>query len=172
LLKKTGDLQWRVLHGILAVHAFVSRINHEVNQECPFCFQRETVFHTFMHCIRLKPLFIYLQDVFKQFDEAFSMEIFICGFKYSRKRSYECQLFNFFLGQAKMAIYVSRKRKIEKDSDTDVILIFSMLVKSRIQIDFHYYNATKNLRLFEQRWCIKGVICHIFSNTLIFNFIL
>lgn len=172
LLKKTGDLQWRVLHGTIAVNAFVSVINHEVNQECPFCSQRETVFHTFMHCIRLRPLFIFLQDVFKQFDEVFSMEIFICGFKYLKKRSYECQLFNFFLGQAKMAIYVSRKSKIEKDSDTDVILLFSMLLKSRIQIDFRYYSATKNLMLFEQRWCIKGVLCNIFNDTLIFNNIL
>lgn len=59
LLKKTGDLQWRILHGTIAVNAFVSVINHEVNQGCPFCSQRETVFHTFMHCIRLRPLFIF-----------------------------------------------------------------------------------------------------------------
>lgn len=103
LPKKTGDLQWRVLHGAIAVNAFVSVINHEVTQECPFCSQRETVFHTFMHCTRLEPLFTFLQDLCKLFDEVFSLEIFICGFKYSRKRSYECQLFNLFLGQAKMA---------------------------------------------------------------------
>ncbi len=53
------------------------------------------MFHAFMYCNRLRPLFSLLQDVFKWFDEVFSMEIFICGFKYSRKRSFECQLFNF-----------------------------------------------------------------------------
>lgn len=172
LLKKTGDLQWRVLHGTIAVNAFVSVINHEVNPECPFCLERETVFHTFMNCRRLGPLFIFLHDLFKQFDEVFSMEIFICGFKYSKKRSHECQLFNFFLGQAKMAIYVSRKSKIEKDSDVDVILVFSLLVKSRVLVDFRYYDATNNLMMFEQRWCIKDVLCNVVNNILTFNSIL
>lgn len=141
--------------GTIAVNAFVSVINHEVNPECPFCSQRETVFHTFMHCKRLGPLIIFLHNLFKQFDEVFPMEIFICGFKYSRNLSYECQLFNNFLGQAKMAIYVSRKSKIEKDSDVDVILPFSLLLKSRVVVDFRYYNATNNLMMFEQRWCNK-----------------
>ncbi len=44
-------------------------MNHEVNQECLFCLQRETVFHAFMHCNRLRPLFSLLQDLFKCFDE-------------------------------------------------------------------------------------------------------
>ncbi len=38
------------------------------------------MFHAFMYCNRLRPLFSLLQDVFKWFDEVFSMEIFICGF--------------------------------------------------------------------------------------------
>ncbi len=103
------------------------------------------MFHAFMYCNRLRPLFSLLQDLFKWFDEVFSMEIFICGFKYSRKRSFECQLFNCLLGKAKMAIYVSRKRKIEGNSDTDVTMLFSILVKSRFVIDFRYYKATKNM---------------------------
>ncbi len=172
LSKKIGDLQWRVLHSIIAVKAFVSIVNHEVNQECPFCLQRETVFHAFMYCNRLRPLFSLLQDVFKWFDEVFSMEIFICGFKYSRKRSFECQLFNFLLGKAKMAIYASRKRKIEGNSDTDVAMLFSILVKSRILIDFRYYKATKNMMYFEERWCVKNALCNILDDVLIFNSLL
>ncbi len=145
LSTKIGDLQWRVLHGIIAVKAFVSIINHEVNQECPFCLQRETVFHAFMYCNRLRPLFSLLQDLFKWFDEVFSIEICICGFKYSRKCSFESQLFNCLLGKVKMAMHVSRKRKIEGNSDTDVTMLFSILVKSKIVIDFRYYKSTKNM---------------------------
>ena len=44
LAKRVGDLQWRILHGAVAVNAFVSVINTNVSQECPFCYQRETVF--------------------------------------------------------------------------------------------------------------------------------
>lgn len=57
LHKKTGDILWRILHVTIAVNAFVSEINQEVNQQCPCCLQRETVFHTFMYCTRLR-LFI------------------------------------------------------------------------------------------------------------------
>ena len=49
--------QWRVLHGIIAVNAFVSVINSDVRDGCPFCYIRETIFHCFMECERIKPLF-------------------------------------------------------------------------------------------------------------------
>lgn len=57
LTKRVGDLQWRVLHGAIAVNAFVSVINPNVAASCPFCPQRETVFHCFSECGRLRSLF-------------------------------------------------------------------------------------------------------------------
>jgi len=104
LVKKTGDLQWRVLHGAIAVNAFVSLINSEVTEGCPFCLEKETIFHAFMYCERLKPLFDILRKFFDSFDEVFSMKVFICGFKYVKKFRHKCQLLNFLVGQAKMAI--------------------------------------------------------------------
>lgn len=47
LTKRVGDLQWRVLHGAVAVSAFVFVVNPNVNDSCPFCTTRETVFHCF-----------------------------------------------------------------------------------------------------------------------------
>ena len=49
--KRVADLQWRILHGAIAVNAFISVLNQEVGQECSFCSQRETVFHAFLHCV-------------------------------------------------------------------------------------------------------------------------
>ncbi len=40
-----------------------------------FLFTKRTLFHAFMYCNRLRTLFSLLQDVFKWFDEVFSMEI-------------------------------------------------------------------------------------------------
>lgn len=40
LSKKVGDLQWRILHGAIAVNALVSIINPGSSDECPFYFQR------------------------------------------------------------------------------------------------------------------------------------
>ncbi|KAJ4923422.1 hypothetical protein JOQ06_021421, partial [Pogonophryne albipinna] len=45
LNKRSGDLQWRFLHGALGVNAFVSKINPTVSSECPFCTHRETITH-------------------------------------------------------------------------------------------------------------------------------
>ncbi len=44
---------------------------------CPFCDQRETIFHCFMHCERLRPLFVLLEIVFANVNEMFTMIVFI-----------------------------------------------------------------------------------------------
>lgn len=43
LAKRCGDLQWRIIHGIIAVDSFVCHLNPNVSQQCPFCLQRKTL---------------------------------------------------------------------------------------------------------------------------------
>ncbi|KAK3522075.1 hypothetical protein QTP70_022611, partial [Hemibagrus guttatus] len=50
LTKRAADLQWRILHGIISVNSFISVLNPDVLHDCPFCSQRETVLHAFIHC--------------------------------------------------------------------------------------------------------------------------
>ncbi|KAI3355604.1 hypothetical protein L3Q82_018441 [Scortum barcoo] len=114
LTKRHADLQWRILHGIVAVNSFLSVINASVEDKCPFCGQRETVFHCFLECTRLTHLFDLLREFFSAFDECFTKQVFICGFKYTRQKKHKCQLLNFLMGQAKVAVYVSRRRKVEQ----------------------------------------------------------
>jgi len=57
--------------------------------------QRETIFHAFMYCDRLRPLFIVVGSFFKAFNGQFSMEMFICGFKYVKRKASVYQLLNF-----------------------------------------------------------------------------
>ena len=57
LTKNTGDLQWRILHGIIAVNVFLAVINPGDTDCCPFCTADETVYHCFTQCYRLVPLF-------------------------------------------------------------------------------------------------------------------
>ncbi len=40
LIKRSGDIQWRILHGALAVNAFVSVINPNADDKCVFCGSR------------------------------------------------------------------------------------------------------------------------------------
>lgn len=140
----------------------------EVNDDCPFCLQRETIFHAFVQCARLIPLFVFLEKCFCGFNELFTETVFILGFKYSKKNKYFCQLLNFIIGYAKMAIYITRRDKIEQKHGQNIIDTFLTLVKSRVLIDYKFYKNMNDLFTFEKIWCCKGVLCTIFEDDLIF----
>ncbi len=90
------------------------------------------------------------------------------GFKYSQSKKYICQLLNFIIGQAKMAIYVSRRNKLEEKPCQNIIEIFLILVKSRVLIDYKFYKDMNDLFTFEKIWCCNGVLCMISENDLTF----
>lgn len=82
------------------------------------------------------------------FREKFSKHLFILGFSYSQKRRVKCQLFNFVFGQAKMAMYLSRRNKIEESLDFDINTVFVRMVKARLKVDFDFYSTTNNVEEF------------------------
>ncbi len=166
-----GDLQWRVLHGIVAVNAFVSVINSNVNEKCPFCVQRKTVFHCFSVCSRLCNLFALLERLFIIFEEVFTKEMFILGYRYSQKYRQKCQLFNFVLGQAKMAIYI-RRNKVDGSLDCDASILFVRMMKARLKVDFDFYMSINNVEELIFIWCYKDVLCSIVDNMLCFGVVL
>lgn len=50
LPKRSGDLQWRIVHCVIATNAFVSKLNLNVLPLCHACNSHETVFHVFIEC--------------------------------------------------------------------------------------------------------------------------
>ncbi len=93
------------------------------------------------------------------------MHMFICGFKYVRRRASECQLFNFVLGQSKMAMYVRRRNKVENISGQEVLMVFANLNKSRVIIDFNFVKAMNDLSSFEMKWCR---LCSVYEGMIFF----
>ena len=172
LTKKHADLQWRILHGIVAVNSFISVINAAVEEKCPFCSQRETVFHCFSECSRLTALFVLLETIFSRYGEIFMKQVFICGFKYTRQQKNKCQILNFVLGQAKMAVYVSRRRKVEEELNVDVVPVFVRMVKSRLLVEFSFYRAAHDLETFQLIWGYGGVLCSVIDGQLSFGHVL
>lgn len=171
LIKKSGDLQWRILKGAVAVNSFVSIINPNVDDGCVFCGLRETIFHCFMECRRLEPLFAMLGQLFLICGENFTFNSFILGAGYNRNLRFKWQLINFMVGQAKMAVYISRKNKINDSHGTDVLLLFKALIKSRISVEFKYYKEMKDLDMFVLQWCFNEAVCAVVEEELIFNFL-
>lgn len=114
--KRTGDLQWRIVDGIIATNRHRAHLDPQVEEGCPFCGTQETVFHLFFNCERLQPLFYKIEVWCQTLGELFTPERFIFGPKYSRSKMRSHVLLNFLFGQAKMAIWLSRKSKLnEKD---------------------------------------------------------
>ncbi len=67
-----------------------------------------------------------------------------------------------------MAIYDTRKIKIEQNLSSNLQSVFFNLVKSRILIDFRYYKAMGDLMLFETIWCYKKALCEVIDEDLEF----
>lgn len=84
--KRSGDLQWRILHCAVATNSFVSKFNAMVSSACPFCNAIDTVFHFFSDCFRLTPLFELLDKIFTELGFMFTKNLFILGLKYKKER--------------------------------------------------------------------------------------
>uniref|UniRef100_A0AAQ6ILA1 Reverse transcriptase domain-containing protein n=1 Tax=Anabas testudineus TaxID=64144 RepID=A0AAQ6ILA1_ANATE len=167
LNKRTGDLQWRILHGAIAVNSFTSRINPEVSCACVHCGLPETVFHCFMDCDRLRELFELLTVLFEGFSETWTTTVFIFGAGYRRADATKWQLLNFLSGQAKLAIYRTRKAEGQ-----EVTSVFRALVRARLWLDFKFYKFMNNLPGFVQQWCYDNVLCSVVEDDLVFNTVL
>ncbi len=44
LSKRTGDLQWRILHGAIAVNSFIYVLDSKNDPGCSFCFKKKLLF--------------------------------------------------------------------------------------------------------------------------------
>ena len=86
------------------------------------------------------------------------------GFKYRKAAERKCKLLNLILGQAKMAVYVSRKRNEEDMVDIDVVLLFSRMVKASVQIHFKYYSQMQGMDQFTKTWIHSNTLCHCHSH--------
>ncbi len=63
LPKRSGDLQWRLLHCALPTNSHISKFNLNVSPSCNFCSLPESVFHVFTECFRLSPLFTLIEGL-------------------------------------------------------------------------------------------------------------
>nr|XP_040053522.1 uncharacterized protein zgc:113625 isoform X1 [Gasterosteus aculeatus aculeatus] len=54
--KRTGDLQWRIVHGAIATNRYLVHLNPGLGDSCPFCSRSENIHHLFVECSRLDSL--------------------------------------------------------------------------------------------------------------------
>ncbi len=51
---------------------------------------------------------------------------------------------NFLFGKAKMAIWLTRKRKMLFNNDNDPLPMFRAMVKSRLVVEYRYYEMVND----------------------------
>ena len=159
--KRTGDLQWRILHGAIATNSFLSVIYQGVLNECPFCSLSENVFHVFMDCVRLKTIFSLLANVFSLFSSVFTTSLFIGGVCQNKGNKTKARLLNFLISEAKLAIYLSRRDRLQERPHLDAVALWKCNLKARIRLEFHFHRATQNIEDFIQLWGFKNILCTV-----------
>jgi len=80
VIKYVGDLQWYILHGIIAMTAFVSILNPVVSDQCAFCEVGKNIFHFFSTMFR----------IIESFGECFTRQVFVFGFSYGKRKKDDC----------------------------------------------------------------------------------
>lgn len=156
--KRVGDLQWRIVHGVLATNRHIARLNPLVGEGCPFCNASETVIHAFMECYRLKNLMQLVKVWSLELMGSFNVSLFIYGAKYSENKK-KVIILNFLYGMVKLAIWCTRKNKVEDSGCIDPILLTKCFVKKRLTVEYAFYSITHNVQFFFHLWGFNNFLC-------------
>ena len=76
---------------------------------------------------------------------------------------------NFVVGQAKMAVYKSRKNQVEGEAGLGLADMFGVLVKARVRVDFRYHSLMGTMEEFRDLWCFTSAVCTVQEGKLFFN---
>lgn len=162
--KRMADIQWRIIHGIVATNKYRAHFDPSTGEGCPFCPLPETLEHFVLTCPRLEQLFDLVKHLVKGLGEQFTTPLFIFGPKYTPKKKPVSVLTNFIFGNAKMAIWRSRKNKLVGTGCTDPVLCFRGLLSARLRVEYAYYRLINDLDAFVAMWGINDVLCCINRN--------
>lgn len=165
--KRAGDIQWRLAHYSLTSNVFLKRLNLVSSDECPFCHQSEDVFHAYVGCQRLIPLFKLLKLFFQKLGFRFSFHYFIFCIPVSNK-NVGIEVANFLLAEAKLAIYITRKRMISavNSQECSALLAFKGSVCARLKMEFLFYRESSRINDFIDKWCKIEVLCRVEGENL------
>ena len=168
--KRTGDLQWRIVHGAMATNRHLAHLDPEVEEGCPFCGEGESLQHLFLLCPRLGGLLGLLRVWFQGLGIDFTDHLFIFGPRYAVKDKAVHVLVNFLSGKAKLAIWRTRKNRILGRGPVDTVLMVGGLLAARLRLEYTYYNLVQDLDTFKNLWGIGGLLCDVGEEGLVLRF--
>ncbi|KAJ3614016.1 hypothetical protein NHX12_017593, partial [Muraenolepis orangiensis] len=150
--KRTADLQWRIVHGAIATNRYRAHLDPELGEGCIFFSEVETLEHLFVQCPRLSALFALLKSWFQGLGEEFSLILLIFGPKYSAKKKGVHTLLNFLSGAAKMAIWLTRRNRVQGVGSVALLPVLRGLLRARLKVEHTYYHLMDNIQAFSHMW--------------------
>ena len=123
IVKRTGDIAWRLAHMVLPSNVSLHRLNEINTEACPFCMLSEDLFHAYVDRARLTSLFELLSPLLHRMNFSFSTRFYFYEIPLGCKRNSETALVNFLISIAKLAIYKTRQ---EKQGSLQMLIFYVM----------------------------------------------
>lgn len=93
----------------------------------------------------------------KSFNIVFSASIFIGGFT-KKTECTKCQVLNFLIREANLAIYQACRNRVWDRNMCDVKDMREQNIKVRLRLEFCFHNASMNLEVFHQLWGHEDIL--------------
>ena len=160
--KKEGDVQYRLLHKILPSQEVLHYIDRSLPKTCGWCGPSEkgTLLHLFFHCPSIQPALNLLHRCITQLLPTMTLtfETYWCLIHHSRGRPREnVDLANYLIVSFKASVYWLYVHSNFKDC----LHTWKYRIKSKIIIEYRYYQLQNNVPLFLKKWGL----CNMFKIT-------
>ena len=155
---RARDLEWRILHQVVPVNAYLFRIHAMNNALCPLCRWPETVHHRFFSCTYVKPLWILVEKWMSAAEAepvTVSAEAAIFLQYPALKDQFHMRRLQILGGELKLAVWLQRNRKKydkARIAAKDIHRLFVYFVRVRVRADFLRLDEDSFRRL----WCQGG----------------
>ena len=155
LSPRARDLEWRILHQVVPVNAYLFRLHVTNNALCSLCRWPETLQHRFFSCTYVRPLWTLVEQWMSAAvaePVTISPEAAIFLQYPDFKDTFYLRRLQILSGEQKLSVWLQRNgKKYDRARITgiDIHRLFIYFVRVRVRADFHRLDQDTFSRL----WC-------------------
>ena len=155
--KKEGDLQFKLLHNFLPSLCVLHHLNPDISSFCGWCGEKGSIQHLFITCPAIQPTLNLLHALISRLlsDLLLNFDVYWALISHAKGRRREAvRLANFLIISCKNVIY----RLYQTSCFTDPLILWKHKLKSKILLDYSYYNLCGNLSAFLHKWSLNNAL--------------
>lgn len=163
-IKRSGDHNWRLLHGDLAMGTFVYYLDPVPVVPCTFCEQE------ILPCLpRWPPVVAGLccpQHHLWHAGLGFLWDCVCFLYPIQEEKGNTIFLASFLLGQVKMATLKSHRNQLAGSGSNNDLQFFCFMVWVCIAFEFGYFTLQQHVDQFVSYWATEGALCKVADREL------